>query len=109
MTSPTTPTGTTVVQVKPPPPSAGAILAGALFFLVGAPALVADYVIALANKQPPHILHIASWGGLCVLGILVPLGRYVWPTVQQVSVFVGDYLPGGRRRTDPPLPPNDSP
>lgn len=102
--SPPNTTGTTVVEVKHPPPSGYAILAGVLLFVIGAPGLAADYWIALANKQPPHLTHIAIWAGLCVLGVLVPLGRYVWPTVQQVSIFVGDYLPGGRRRSDPPLP-----
>jgi hypothetical protein len=105
MTHPPPTQGPTIVQVKQPPPSGYAILAGLLFFTIGAAGLIADYYIALANRQTPHVTHIAIWAGLCVLGVLVPFGRYVLPVVSQVVVIFGDYLPGGRRRGDPPVAP----
>lgn len=106
ITSQTGETATTV-KVEPSKPSALAIVAGFVLFIVGAAGLIADYTIAIANKQSPHIAHISIYAGFCLLGVIAAFGQYVIPRINQLLIVVGNSsLPvvGGRRATDPKAP-----
>jgi hypothetical protein len=108
ITSSTSENGITTVTVEPKV-SAGGIIAGLLFFLLGGVVIAVDSIIALGNKEQLHTAHLLIGVVLCALGIIVALGAFVLPRFKQLGVVVQPYLQyipyipkfGGGRPGDP--------
>lgn len=94
---------TTTVKLSTTPPGPVAWIAGVTFTLAGAAILVADYALAFHLKQLPHTLNFVVGVAFLSIGLLIPFGRYVFPTLQNASIVFGPYIPviGGRRSGDP--------
>lgn len=84
-------------------PSMWAVIAGLMFFVVGAAVIAVDSVIAIGNKQALHTTHLILGGGLCVVGIVVMFSFVVIPPLKSLNVIIAPYVPmiGGRRASDP--------
>ncbi len=101
-----------VISIESSRPSIWALIPGVFIFGIGAVILWPEIHIALATKTEPHIWHLVLSGGICLLGVIVPFYRQIIPGVKQLLIVLGNSsLPivGGRRASDPPLPPAEPP